>query len=130
MWIFTNTAFLSIVSHKTDPDHLLVRARHAGDIESIFPAAQVMVTPTADYRYQACVLRAIVAKEIVDQLSAIDYANLKDSVTDRSRRGAYLNVWREMFMWQEAQLEPSPAPRKTAPKATRRPVARLLKRRR
>jgi hypothetical protein len=116
MWIFTNTAFLSIVSDKTtDPDHLLVHARHACDIEATFPTAQVTVTSTADYRYRTSVPRTIVAEAIADQLSAIDYANFKDSVTDGSRHGAYLNVWREMFMWQEAQLEPTPAPRQKLP---------------
>jgi hypothetical protein len=129
MWIFTKTAFLSIVSDKADPDRLLVRARHTGDIEAIFPTAQVTVTPTADYRYWASVPRAIVAKEIADQLTAIGYANFKDSVTEGSRHNAYLNVWREMFMWQEA-IELPPARRQTAPKAAKKPVARLLKLRR
>jgi hypothetical protein len=101
MWIFMHGAFLSIVTDANNTDKLLVRARHAGDIEDVFSAAKVMVTPTTDYRYRASVQRAIAAKAIADQVGAIDYMNFIDSVTDKSRRSVYLDVWRSMFMWQE-----------------------------
>jgi hypothetical protein len=38
MRIFLNNSFLSPVSAIDRPDDLLVRARRAGDIESVFPA--------------------------------------------------------------------------------------------
>ena len=34
MWIFMNDSMLSIVAHKDKPEHLLVRSRIEGDIES------------------------------------------------------------------------------------------------
>ena len=42
MWLCLNDAFLSIVALPGHPDELLVRARIAGDIERLFPAAQVI----------------------------------------------------------------------------------------
>jgi hypothetical protein len=130
MWIFLKSSFLSIVATIDRPNDLLVRARHQGDIERVFPKAHVTTTPTADYQYRAFVLRTVVADKIADQVDAIDYTNFKDSVTDADRHHAYLRVWREMFQWQHsAQIELPPVPRKTVPKATRKPLARFLRRR-
>jgi hypothetical protein len=81
-WIFLNNAFLSIVSDKDNPDNLLVRACHHGDIRRVFPRVKVVVTPEADYRYRARVPRTLVAEKIASQIAAIDYANFKKSVTN------------------------------------------------
>ena len=55
MWLFTSKSFLSVVSDKENPtgDRLLVRSRIMGDIEEVFPDADVMETPYADYRFRA-----------------------------------------------------------------------------
>ena len=55
MWLFTSKSFLSVVADKENPkgDRLLVRSRIAGDIEELFPSADVMETPYADYRFRA-----------------------------------------------------------------------------
>ena len=41
MWIALNDSFLSIVATPEDPDTLVVRARFKGDIEAVFPGADV-----------------------------------------------------------------------------------------
>jgi hypothetical protein len=113
MWIFLNNAFLSIVSNKDDPDNLLVRGRRRGDIRRVFPKVKVVVTPEADYRYRAFVPRTLVAETIASRISAIDYTNFKDSVTEEVRHTAYLAVWRQMFIWQGVMVEklrPAPSP--------------------
>ena len=44
MWLFTSKSFLSVVADKENPkgDRLLVRSRIAGDIEEVFPTAQML----------------------------------------------------------------------------------------
>ena len=43
MWLFTSKTFLSVVADKDQPDgpKLLVRSRVQGDIEEVFPDADV-----------------------------------------------------------------------------------------
>ena len=123
MWIFLNNAFLSIVSDKENPSNLLVRARRDGDIQRVFPRARAWTTPTSDYRYRASVPRAYVAKVLALQIEKIDYTNLKDSVTDESRHIVYVQVWRQMFIWQGVMVEklgPVASPPVTAKKPRRK----------
>lgn len=96
MWVFLNDSFLSIVAHRTKPDKLLVRARIKGDIEAAFPGAKVKVTPDADYRYRAEVLRSEVARVLVERVESIRYDNFKATVRDEHRHAAYLRVWSAM----------------------------------
>ena len=53
MWIQFNNAFLSIVENRDNKLELLVRARIKGDIEKIFPEADVFEDDSADYKYRA-----------------------------------------------------------------------------
>ena len=41
MWIFLSNSFISVVQKPGDNDLLTVRARIEGDIERVFPGAQV-----------------------------------------------------------------------------------------
>jgi hypothetical protein len=87
----------------------------------------VKISPVADYRYRAFVPRTLVAEKIASRISAIDYTNFKDSVTEEIRYTAYLAVWRAMFIWQGVMVEKL---RPTAPppagKKPRRGLRRLF----
>ena len=52
MWLFTSNSFVSVVADRDDTQspRLLVRARIKGDIDQLFPDAEVMETPLTDYR--------------------------------------------------------------------------------
>lgn len=100
MWIFFNNAFLSIVDKGGDGDTLLVRARHAGDIERIFPEAKVQAGGGTDYRYRARIDRECVASAIADAVRGIDYGNFKDTVRETERHDAYMDVWGAMYAYQ------------------------------
>ncbi len=102
MWIFLNDAFLSVVAHWDDPDALLVRARHRGDIERAFPGATVSETPAADYRYRATLPRQTVADALAATVAGIDYPNFKASVAEPDRHDAYLGCWGILRGWQES----------------------------
>lgn len=98
MWVFLSDSFLSIVAHRERADALLVRARLPGDIEAVFPGAEVAETNAADYRFRAVVDRADVGRALADAALSIDYDNFKGSVsvTNGARNLAYHQVWSVM----------------------------------
>lgn len=106
MWIYLTDSFLSIIESQDDPGVLLVRARHEGDIERVFPGAEVERTPHRDYLYRALVSRTDVAKALTEQVNRIGYRNFKDCVKAESRpeaesrHDAYTHCWRSMVAWQ------------------------------
>ena len=72
MWVFFPNSFVSIVdkgdaSGKT----LLVRARRKGEIEAIFPDAEVIEGAGTDYRYHARIDREEVAQRVSDAIRGI-----------------------------------------------------------
>lgn len=93
MWICTKFGFYSIVDAATEPHHLLVRARRKGDIERIFPDADVRMTQGRDYLYRAEIPRVEVAQRFFELLMEHDAHNFKASVKDRQLHDAYLKVW-------------------------------------
>jgi hypothetical protein len=93
MWLMFSDCFLSVVSKDCGPAELLVRARREGDIEKVFPDAQVIRNTNSDYLYRAALPRDAVKQAIVAMIDHIDYPNFKDSVEDRSLHAAYVSVW-------------------------------------
>ena len=102
MWIFLDNAFLSIVDKGGDGSTLLVRARRQGDLERIFPGAEVRETPDHDYRFRTRLVRAKVAEVLAEAVKAINYPNFKGSVRGQARHNAYLEVWEVMYRFQDA----------------------------
>ena len=101
MWIFLNDAFLSIVSDRADSSQLLVRARCRGDIERVFPAAEIIGNAGTDYRYRAYLPRQQVMDTVSKRIKEIDYDNFKRTVHERDRHTAYFEVWDSMYRFQE-----------------------------
>lgn len=111
MWIFTPDSFLSIVD-KGDPSGktLLVRARKSGDIERVFPAAQVAEGGGTDYAFRARIDREEVAQRMADAIRQINFPNFKNEVAEHDRHEAYFDVWRAMHRFQtEAGKKRRPA---------------------
>ena len=86
MWIQFNNAFLSIVENRENTTELLVRARVKGDIEKVFPEADVFEDNNADYKYRAFISKAIVAEKIMLKVTEINYDNFKNSVKEIERK--------------------------------------------
>jgi hypothetical protein len=93
MWICLNDAFFSIVHKECGPDELLVRARRPGDIERVFPGADVKKSTSTDYLFRAVVPRADVADALMTMAMTVDYSNFKNSVGDRRLHDAYSGFW-------------------------------------
>ena len=102
MWILMNDAMLSVVRHTDQKDKMLVRARLAGDIERVFPSAQVAVGGGSDYRFRAVLPEKEVADAVSKRLLDINYGNFKASVREPKRHDAYFKVWDVMHQMQEA----------------------------
>lgn len=101
MWIMLSNGFLSIVDKAVAPGCLVVRARVAGHIESMFPGAEVARTPGNDYLFRAEIPREEVAGAIAREVAGINYPNFKSSVIDDSYHDALVRVWRDMADLQE-----------------------------
>ncbi|HOJ59080.1 MAG TPA: hypothetical protein PK878_02230 [bacterium] len=80
MWIFTSNAFVSIVKDRNNPERRLVRARCAGDIEALFPDADVFQDPGADYRFRAFLPASEVSQRLSEYVQAMEYTNFKHSI--------------------------------------------------
>ncbi|MBP7657936.1 MAG: hypothetical protein KA742_15505 [Pseudoxanthomonas sp.] len=104
MWIFLSDSFLSIVD-KGDPSGatLLVRARRRGDIEAVFPGAEVVEGAGTDYRYHARIDRDQVALAMAEQVRAIRYPNYKGAVHDEALHNACVSVWSAMARLQDGK---------------------------
>ena len=100
MWLYSKDNFLSIVEDHDDPDMLLVRARFRGDIEDIFPAADVIEGGGTDYLFRAWVKRTDVADAVRAQVMNIDYPNFK-SANNSSRQHHLMLLWDVMCQAQE-----------------------------
>lgn len=105
MRIFLSGSFLSIVD-KGDKsgETVLVRARHKGDIENVFPSALVVEGGGTDYQYRARVDREEVALRMADQIRGIKYPNFKSTVKEHDRHDAYMRVWSAMYDYQENSI--------------------------
>lgn len=96
MWLCLNDCFISIVNKDCARDELMVRARRPGDIEKLFPKAQVTEYTASDYHYRAAVKVETIGAALVAELGRVVYSNFKDSVSDRPLHDAYLRVWTAM----------------------------------
>ena len=106
MWLFTSKSFLSVVADKDQPDgpKLLVRSRVQGDIEEIFPNADVNETPQCDYHSRAWIAREEVAQAVSRYVDELSYPNFKNSVTDKQRLNPLMKVWQTMYNHQEGRI--------------------------
>ena len=102
-------SFLSVVEHESEARLLHIRGRMRGDIEKIFPEADVIEAVDGDYRFRTSLPRERVAQAISLRLSKIDYTNFKGSVKESDRRSAYINVWSAMYDEQQRLYGPPPS---------------------
>lgn len=100
MWIFTPFGFLSIVDKGGDGTTLLVRGRRKGEIEAIFPEAQVETSPRNDYLYRARISRERVAEAVTEMIRNTTYSNFKAAIPDAAYHHACMEVWEVMHRYQ------------------------------
>ena len=64
-----------------------------GDIEAVFPEANVTDTPDQDYAFRADISRSTVEEAMLRAVRNINYGNFKGSISNTSRHDEYLEVW-------------------------------------
>tara|TARA_Y100001960_G_C14259980_1_gene626986 strand:+ start:244 stop:555 length:312 start_codon:yes stop_codon:yes gene_type:complete len=103
MWIILNKTFMSIVENRHNKNELLVRSRVKGDIEEVFPDADVLENIGTDYLFRAFIPRSTVSEAIKKEVDMIDYDNFKDSVpkSDIKRLNSYMSVWSNLRHLQD-----------------------------
>ena len=99
MWLFVSGGFVSIVAHRDQPMHLLVRARHPEHIAALFPDLTPTLLVSADYRYRVVVHRTAVHRAMSPYLAGMEYDNFKDSIPDEPDHNVCLDVWRTMWAY-------------------------------
>ena len=94
---------MSIVENRHNKNELLVRSRVKGDIEEVFPDADVLENIGTDYLFRAFIPRSTVSEAIKKEVDMIDYGNFKDSVpkSDIKRLNSYMNVWSNLRHLQD-----------------------------
>ena len=97
MWLYISGGFLSIVAHRDQPMHLLVRARHPDHIEAFLPGLAVTVMPEADYPFRVVAHRTVVQRALIHYVMNMDYDNFKNSIDDRAYHDTCVEVWRTMW---------------------------------
>ena len=104
MWLYLPDCFLSIVQDKHAAHQKVVRARFKGDIEKMFPNAEVEEHTGTDYRFRAYVNHAEVVSAMVHFTDLnINYHNFKDENHDEFRHRHLMEVWNAMLEAQEEQ---------------------------
>ena len=97
MWIFTKDAFLSIAQHPEDPRLVIVHGSIEGDIERIFPGAEVGQHFDSDHRFSAAVTIDRAVQAMIKEFKSINYGELQSAVEEVSRWHTYINVWVTMY---------------------------------
>jgi hypothetical protein len=113
MWIFTSNCFVSIVEDRACAERLIVRGRFKGDVERFLNPLPTgvrvteIVTPTADYRFRATVLRSDVCAAMVRASYAVDYPNFKGSIKAKFRERVAMAVWSILHREQVERHSPA-----------------------
>tara|TARA_B110000305_G_scaffold96661_1_gene108988 strand:- start:212 stop:532 length:321 start_codon:yes stop_codon:yes gene_type:complete len=99
MWLFVSGGFVSIVAHRSQPMHVLVRARHADHIGVLFPDLEPTVLATADYRFRVVVHRTVLQCALSHYVANMEYDNFKASIRNEPYHEVCLDVWRTMWAY-------------------------------
>jgi hypothetical protein len=108
MWVFLPDAFISIAQHDEESRIVDVRARIRGDIERLFPEADVAETIDRDYRFATSLPKDRVAQVLSLRAAKINYTSFFDAIADEDRQQAYIQVWGAMYEEQNRLYGPPP----------------------
>ena len=109
MWLFTETGFVSAVTHRDDSSLMMVRARDKKSLEPLAAWGGVRIenTPTADYPWRVVVPKTILKEWMNNAIDDAEYDNFKSRVT--KTRGldfvdALHDVWAVMQQVEETRM--------------------------
>ena len=97
MWVFLPDGFISAVENRRNTSQLLIRARRREILEDLFPDAELIETPTADYPFRVSFCRVKAAARVCKRMAAIEYHNFKGEVDEPDYLGACHKVWADLY---------------------------------
>ena len=106
MWLALNDAFVSAVQDRNDPNRLVVRARNVAHLTKLFPTAEVLLSPNADYAARVFVPKEDFSRMLVERVAEIKYDNFKASVSDSRLHRMYERIWAIHRDYQESLSKP------------------------
>lgn len=82
MWIFTDTGFVSAVTHRDDSSLMMVRARDKESLNELHKMSgeKLQTTVNADYPYRITVSKELLKEWMSSRIDAADYDNYKSRV--------------------------------------------------
>ncbi len=101
MWVFLKNSFLSVTRNPEDERLLQVRGRLPGDIERVFPEADVVERPGREYRFGTSLKPSRVVEAVGLALEHIDYDRLGEAIEPGLRRELYEQVQHIMHEAQD-----------------------------
>jgi hypothetical protein len=110
MWLYTETGFISAVTHWENPSIVVVRSR---DYQSLLPVADfadevIQQTPNNDYPIRVEVKREVFAEWVAEQVTTMEYTNYKSRMYEtRGPKFAHTlgDVWSTMHQIETARYE-------------------------
>jgi hypothetical protein len=99
MWLFTSKGMLSVVAHREIPNSLMIRARSSHHIAELFPNAEIIKTPDADYAFRVIVDRNSFALFMDNYIQNIGYDNFKNSISEQNYHSYCGRVWSIMYQY-------------------------------
>jgi hypothetical protein len=102
MWLFSETGFISAVTHWDDEDTIVVRARDMESLQDIAELAgvEIRITPENDYPARVHVPRSVFGQWVAREIATMSYGNYKSRMAQtRGKRftNALHNVWSAML---------------------------------
>ncbi len=132
MWVMATQGFYSVVAHRDEPEHVIVRSRTREDIEALreqIPDIEPFEDRRADYRHRAIVSRAEWVAAIAQLTTEIDYDNFKNAVARTQgpeRARVYGDVWGDLRQLQVDTEGGAPDSGQIDTTVTARPTHRVL----
>lgn len=83
MWLFTETGFISAVTHRDDSNKMMVRSRDRESLAHLaeFAKQHIEITLGADYAYRIVVTKSQLKKWVEQQVDNAHYDNFKNRVS-------------------------------------------------
>ncbi len=93
MWVYSDDANISLSRYRDRHGWLMVRARDRASLERLFPTADIVETPEADYRWRTTLCDADVIAAMAVAIAGIEYADDVKNVVGWERQPLYRDIW-------------------------------------
>ncbi|MBD8490830.1 hypothetical protein IFO69_18910 [Echinicola sp. CAU 1574] len=80
MLITSTNGFISVVNSNSDIDHLVVRAKHKGDLSRLFDERRIQPIEHEVFRFGISLCKQEFADTLIKMIKCIDYTNFETTM--------------------------------------------------